>query len=728
MPVDVKSVSSSTATQIETQRKVFRNPRGLQYYYAFFVHGSIINCRKSLDGSSWVDAGLGTVNGLDPSIWIYEHVAGSRLIIYLTYKDETNNYIMYRWLRLGDSFSSLSYVGAEQTVDLADEGNFKPMIFVGRQGYIHIVYEKDIKSKGKNYYHVYIASTTSTHPTSDSPTWTKVKVFDATTEDYRSWAFGSPCFGSTYEGIVGYEHSDAAYEVRGKNFQWNGSSHTIGTERTINYVSKDGQKNLVVEDAGTHGIAHYVFIGGNGYIFIMKWTIGTGFGSPLNILSVNCDSIAIGIDRTSSTPQLIVFYKKNGVSGDFFYKTADVDWSVLGDWSSETKIDDDTFSCNYLSCSYEDWNGDSKIQLIYTRQLTVRYAEVDLFVGGELHEKGFSPSSSLSSSFGRLFLPNRVFSPSAPLSSSFNRYFDGTRNFSPSSGLSSSFDRRFDAMRGFSPSTSLSSVFDRVIIFVRGFSPTLTLASAFSRFVEFLRTFSPSTSLSSAFSRFFDGARSFSPTATLSSAFDWTKYIWRTFSPTTSLSSSFSRYFDGTRTFSPSTSLSSTFDRVATFMRGYSPTASLSSAFAQLKYIWRTFSPTLTLSSSFSRFVDFLRTFSPSTSLSSSFDRFFDGVRGFSPTLTLSSIFARFFDGIRTFVSNITLASVVGRTVSFFRTFVANSNLLSSFEVEIPLATIGIYATISLSKRPIVVTLAKRSIAMSIKKRIIKIISKLAEM
>lgn len=62
-------------------------------------------------------------------------------------------------------------------------------------------------------------------------------------------------------------------------------------------------------------------------------------------------------------------------TGKLFYKTTGVD---LASWSSETKIDDDAEALDYLSASYEDWNGDSKAQVVYTRQTSyaVRFTEV----------------------------------------------------------------------------------------------------------------------------------------------------------------------------------------------------------------------------------------------------------------------------------------------------------------------------------------------------------------
>lgn len=60
-PIIVASVSTNIATQYETQRKVFHNPSGLEYYYALFMNntGGVegnywLYIYKSADGETWV--------------------------------------------------------------------------------------------------------------------------------------------------------------------------------------------------------------------------------------------------------------------------------------------------------------------------------------------------------------------------------------------------------------------------------------------------------------------------------------------------------------------------------------------------------------------------------------------------------------------------------------------------------------------------------------------------
>lgn len=375
-PVTIYDGGVQHVTERETQRKVFKNPRGLGYYYAFFTIWSFdLSCYKSLDGLTWADAVGGYITkGSTQSIWIQEDATNEKLIVHMTYRDDQYFHIMYRRLEIADAGSDISTIGAEVTVDDEDD-NFKPMIFLGRQGYLHIVYEKTVTLKGRDYWCVWLISTDSTYPTGADP-WTgasvKIEVYLPATEDMYSYPTGTPVYSGTHEGLIGYLNR-VDWDIRGKYFDFNGTAHTLGDERA--QVGTYEQMVSVVVDEDNYG--HVCFADSSG-VYVLKWTIDTGFGSPSTVISVaNVDSCVIGIDKTSSPNKLIVFYSSTDYDGDVFYKTSPVD---AYNWSSENTIDDDSEECDYLTCSYEDWTGDSKIQLIYTTQDTdlVRFVEVDL--------------------------------------------------------------------------------------------------------------------------------------------------------------------------------------------------------------------------------------------------------------------------------------------------------------------------------------------------------------
>jgi len=117
MPVSVVDSNEEWATLTNTQRKVFRNPRGLKYYYVFCATDTGLKLFKSADGVSW--SLVSTINPtLDLCCDCNLYDDGTQLIAYLTYGSSQlwlENPIFYRRLIIPDDQSD-PIIGAEQVV------------------------------------------------------------------------------------------------------------------------------------------------------------------------------------------------------------------------------------------------------------------------------------------------------------------------------------------------------------------------------------------------------------------------------------------------------------------------------------------------------------------------------------------------------------------------------------------------------------------------------------
>ena len=181
MPSTIVVGNDDDATRYPQQSKVFRNPRGLKYYYAVITTSTGIHLYKSQNGTTWTHVTtFSTEHEFIGSVELYD--TGSELIVYLTYGQSTTyiwyDPIYYRRLVIADDASD-PVVGAEQVAVASDvQGN--PVIRIDRNGYVHIAFirNRDVSIKGVTYMksETWLVGTTSTYPT-DSPSWcTPVRV------------------------------------------------------------------------------------------------------------------------------------------------------------------------------------------------------------------------------------------------------------------------------------------------------------------------------------------------------------------------------------------------------------------------------------------------------------------------------------------------------------------------------------------------------------------------
>lgn len=144
------------ATQHETQRKVFKNPRGLGYYYAIHAHDTVggaheLRMYKSADGITW---SLDSTIYVAPGSYIIGSSSlcfvddGSKTVIHIVYSrllwdGITSKYlskVYYRRGTIADASHSISWDAAYEILDLIGEPN--PVVTRDANGYIYVAYRR----------------------------------------------------------------------------------------------------------------------------------------------------------------------------------------------------------------------------------------------------------------------------------------------------------------------------------------------------------------------------------------------------------------------------------------------------------------------------------------------------------------------------------------------------------------------------------------------------------
>ena len=149
MPATVVSQDSSYSTRFSTQRKPFKNPRGLKYFYALLYYldtGTTYELRiyRSVDGVTWNDYQVVKTFASDiygsSSLWIYDD--GSQLIVFITYADANKN-IFYKRGTIADNASTLT-LGDETQFIWASETYYatRPVITRAADNFLWIAYNR----------------------------------------------------------------------------------------------------------------------------------------------------------------------------------------------------------------------------------------------------------------------------------------------------------------------------------------------------------------------------------------------------------------------------------------------------------------------------------------------------------------------------------------------------------------------------------------------------------
>jgi hypothetical protein len=395
MPYSIVDSNYDQGYTPSQQISVFRNPRGLKYYYALIVTSSGLLLYKSADGSSWsLVATLNNATFLIASIDLYDD--GTKLIVYVAYGQSTyTGYsILYRRLLIQDG-SSDPTIGAEQTV--VTGYNTCPVIKMDRNGYVHIFYmtRTSAKVKGVTYYYFEprVVGTTTTNP-DDAPSWCTPATIDThPAVAYSSWdAWCSPVvFGDTgnIAGVVYVSRNSGGIIIlRARNVvSFNGTVYTLGTATTI--ISSEVSTHVyaavafrVVADTSNYAHLLTERTTTNARIQSLKASAAStveSWASPVTVDNSNnactVSKLSLSIDRTASPNKLYAFYVFDSVGTNILrLRSSPVDTIS---WSSENTVQDDTTALYVVKSCYQ--RVESGLQVVYVRNAspyTVRFYEL----------------------------------------------------------------------------------------------------------------------------------------------------------------------------------------------------------------------------------------------------------------------------------------------------------------------------------------------------------------
>ena len=387
MPSTVVTSVAYWATWTEQQRKTFRNPRGLQRYYVL--------CRDayygwaifwSADGVDWVYHMVIFDTHMYPSLWIWEEPENVRLVLVMCAQNVVTLNIDVKCFYIDDDVSELDQLWSQTDVGVKTELSCHfPVIALGGNGYLWLLWIDEYIDKGKYRDDIYCRCTTTTYPSS-SPSWcTATKVFDGISYEAKivTEVSVAPLTETADVAIVWayfYElKKSKSVAMLGKTGSYAGTGvPTFGTEVTFTEPAEPITFSIVAETGNVFVLMESV----TPYLICEKWDVSENTVSSFGtVYAGHVYSLSLSIDKTSSPDNLFAFYVR--VAGDVNWKVSGVD--AVG-WGDEETIDDDTESLAGLSSTYEDWNGDSKIQVVYTRQTTfaVRWEEVTVAVPPKL--------------------------------------------------------------------------------------------------------------------------------------------------------------------------------------------------------------------------------------------------------------------------------------------------------------------------------------------------------
>ena len=337
-PSTIITASVGTATRIETQRAIWKNPRGLGYYYAIIQNGTNgLHLYKSLGGSTWSPVStLSTDTSMSASAYPYDD--GTRLIVYVTYSDggawSSNRPVYYRRLVIQDDASDPA-IGAQQ--DTGKRG-VHAVIARDRNGYVHIVMWGD----GTNRDRITIFGTTTTNP-SDAPNWSNTQIAishggsTATDDSAQIVVFDS----GNVLGIIANRRLASFNNIDGiDGVSFSGSAYVMGTDTTIDTASNSYHPfNAVVDSNGVvHLAVHNARAGSVGLRYFKASASNTvqSWNTVETVDSTAPESVAMSIDKTTTPNKLYLFYAK-GSTSLIYWRSRAVNASM---WSTENSFDD----------------------------------------------------------------------------------------------------------------------------------------------------------------------------------------------------------------------------------------------------------------------------------------------------------------------------------------------------------------------------------------------------
>lgn len=387
MPATIYTSGSGVATQYPNMRKIFRNPRGLQYYYAFSRDVDGAKVHKSADGQNWsLEATLRTIESI--GVTYYEDATNQQLVIYVilnTYGPELAYSIYYKRGVIPDNSSLITWGATQLVLEGAAEkypryidGTIALGIKSGEEN-VWIGCHGTFKEKGTVVFKVVLVYTTTTFP-GDAPTWSSEYYLDEPPSTDKSHYVTLTPLDAYYHMHVTWAYENGAtfeYHIKGQEMRYT----ALGTGDVLTAVGQHFAKEYntaVAVRVGTNRVD--IILKTNklgGYMAHWSWTYGVGWGTGDVVTSegsIWSYGFTLTIDTGASPNELYVFYVLAGSKNTIRYRTTPVDTIS---WSTTTSIKDDTtYVLNYMSaCRFDEAEG---IQILYMKNLIVRFHEISL--------------------------------------------------------------------------------------------------------------------------------------------------------------------------------------------------------------------------------------------------------------------------------------------------------------------------------------------------------------
>lgn len=364
MAITIVSGNDDDAIRFPQMTKIFRNSRGLKWYYALITTSSGIRLYKSEYGTSW--SLVSTLNSEHEFIGSFDlYDDGSQLIVYVAYGQSTawvwSDPIHYRRMTIADDASDPS-IGSEQTA-VASTLQGQPVIRRDRNGYVHIVFarNRDYVEKGSTYMKAepWIIGTTTTNP-GDSPSWCtpiKIEAHPDLEVQARHARISLVIFGSGDIGGAVYpmHYSTTEARLKGKDIQsYNGSSYILGTAQWIDEVPDETEEFLPLDEGfkvlvDTSGYTHLIYRNPTAYERTRhRKSSSTNTVESWGSANIVDDSgypaysngLVIALDESSSPDTLYAFYVFHAIETNLLrWRSTLVDTIS---WGSETTIQDDS--------------------------------------------------------------------------------------------------------------------------------------------------------------------------------------------------------------------------------------------------------------------------------------------------------------------------------------------------------------------------------------------------
>ncbi|MFQ6130376.1 MAG: hypothetical protein ACE5OT_06230, partial [Candidatus Hadarchaeaceae archaeon] len=298
-PSTVYDGTTSNLTAYETGRRVFKNPRGLSYYYTFYFDSDgYVKYAYSSDGTSWTSGNAASATTLSANHWDIDIVGdptNNQLIVYLLHYG--NARVRYRRGVIADSGYAISW-GTESQLGGWSKNPLNIVVKVDNGGYLWFAWHKT-NAAGN------IAVSATSLP-GDAPSFGRAAYETTTTTTYPTIVpTGSQTvdliwqFGTTRLSGAGFTVS-AGVPVKGTQYDL---TKTL-TNHHLSAVRSGTTTHVLYTDS--NNLKHNTFVA------------GTGWGTETTVkAATTVDSMSLALDATSSPNNLFAFYQY-GTLGDVY--------------------------------------------------------------------------------------------------------------------------------------------------------------------------------------------------------------------------------------------------------------------------------------------------------------------------------------------------------------------------------------------------------------------------